>query len=65
MADRLLRLENVVELVGFKSSKIYALIASGDFPSPIKIGNASRWPESKIDAWIAERVAQASRTIEA
>ena len=57
MTDRLLRLDNVIELVGFKSSKIYALIASGEFPRPIKIDSASRWRESVIQAWIDQRAA--------
>lgn len=57
MSDRLLRLEAVIDLVGFKSSKIYALIAQGKFPRPIKIDSASRWRESAIQHWIDQREA--------
>lgn len=28
------------------------------FPLPVKIGRASRWVSSEIDAWIAARIAE-------
>lgn len=57
MPESLLPLERVIARVGFKRSKLYALIESGEFPEPIKIGKASRWPESRIERWIADRIA--------
>ena len=36
-------------------SHIYALMAQGLFPKPIKIGSSARWIESEIDAWIQSR----------
>lgn len=57
MAESLLPLETVTDRVGFKRSKIYAMVQAGEFPKPIKIGSASRWPASAIDNWIADRVA--------
>ena len=32
-------------------SWIYKEIASGKFPAPIKIGRASAWDSSELDAW--------------
>ncbi len=59
MAETLIPLEAVEQLIHVKRTKIYKMIAAGEFPRPVKIGSASRWPESKVEAWIAERVAQA------
>ena len=61
MTDRLLRLSSVTDIVGFKTTRIYALIARGEFPCPVKIGRSSRWVESEIHDWIAAR-ALASRS---
>jgi predicted DNA-binding transcriptional regulator AlpA len=36
---------------------LYRLIAAGRFPAPAKIGKASRWRESDIEAWQAQRLA--------
>ena len=38
-------------------SRIYALIANGDFPPPVKIGTSSRWLNPEIDAYIAQLAA--------
>lgn len=38
-------------------SCVYDLIASGDFPRPVKIGRASRWVVAEVDAWIGDRMA--------
>lgn len=51
--QRILRLPDVKNKVGFGRSTIYALIASGEFPSSIRIGaRAVGWLESDIDQWI-------------
>ena len=50
---RLLRLSEVKARTGLGKTKIYEMIASGDFPRPVKIGPQSFWVESEIDAWIA------------
>ena len=38
-------------------SRIYALIANGDFPPPVKIGTSSRWINPEIEAYIAQLAA--------
>jgi predicted DNA-binding transcriptional regulator AlpA len=54
--ERLLPLPVVESKTGFKSSFIYQLIKDGKFPKPVKIGNASRWRQSEVQAWIAEQI---------
>lgn len=41
--------------VSFGRSRIYQLIAAGEFPQPIKVGKSSRWLKAEIDAWIASQ----------
>ncbi len=58
--ERLLPLPKVEESTGFKSSYIYELIKSGGFPAPVKIGSASRWRQSEIQEWIAQRIQEST-----
>ena len=39
-------------ITGFSAKHIYHLINEGRFPAPIKIGRASLWRLSDINAWI-------------
>ena len=55
MSDNLLTIEAVMAAIGLKRTKIYAMVSSGEFPQPVKIGAASRWSEAEVNAWIAER----------
>ena len=52
-AERLLKFAEVSQRVGLGRSAIYSRIAKGHFPAPIKVGAASRWPLSEIEAWLA------------
>ena len=55
MIDRLLRLRQVCDQVGLGPTRIYALIKEGKFPKPVHpYGSVSRWPESAVQAWIAD-----------
>ncbi|WP_420383658.1 helix-turn-helix transcriptional regulator [Novosphingobium sp.] len=56
LQERFLRLPDVVRHVGFKDSKIYALIQVKQFPAPIKLGRTSVWLETEIAAWMTERI---------
>ena len=52
---RTLRMSDLPEKVGYKSSTIYGLVAQGKFPKPFKLtpgGRAAGWLESTIDEWI-------------
>lgn len=51
--DTLLRLADVEKMVGFKKSKIYQLLAEGNFPLPIRLGARSiRFKSSTVQSWI-------------
>jgi prophage regulatory protein len=54
--EQLLPLRQLESVVGFRKSKIYQLIESGEFPPPIKIGRSSRWPSSEISDWVQETI---------
>jgi prophage regulatory protein len=56
-AERLIRLPEVKTLTGWSRSSIYAGIAAGTFPRPIKLGSrAVAWPETSIQEWIEARI---------
>jgi prophage regulatory protein len=55
-AERHLRRPAVEEITGLSRTTIYALMARGDFPRPVKLtGKAVAWPESAIAEWLASR----------
>ena len=59
---RLLRLPVVLDKVGLGRSRLYELVKAGIFPAPIKISDrAVRWPEDRVDHWIAERIAASDK----
>lgn len=59
---KILRRPNVEDCTGLPKSSIYALMAKGAFPKPIKIGaRAVGWLESDIDAWIEAQVSASRR----
>ena len=49
---RLLKIDAVMERTALGRTAIYALIADGNFPKPVKLGRASRWPDWEVEAWI-------------
>ena len=61
--ERLIRLPEVETRTGLKKSAIYAGMKSGTFPACLKLGaRASAWSLSSVEAWIGERIRQASRS---
>lgn len=51
------RLPAVLKQTGNSKSSLYAMIAEGRFPRPIKIGpRASAWLQNEVDAWVNERI---------
>ncbi len=58
--ERLLTLPKVEDKVGFKHSKIYALIREGEFPAGKLIQGKRLWLEREIDDWIKDQWASAS-----
>lgn len=54
----LLRRRDVEKLTALSRSRIYALMESGDFPKPCRLGTMSvAWVESEIQSWISARIA--------
>lgn len=57
---KILRLPDVLGIIGVSRSKLYADIKSGAFPFPISLGpRAVGWLDTEIEAWIAGRVQMA------
>lgn len=57
MTDKILRRKELEVLVGLSRSSIYAAMAAGLFPRPIKIGRrAVGWRESVIRGWLSNCV---------
>ena len=60
-----LRRRQVEARTGLGRSSLYALIAGGQFPTPIRLSaNTVGWLEHEIDGWIADRT-KASRVVPA
>lgn len=56
--DRIIRLPELIQLVGYRSSSIYSLIAKGKFPRGFKLvpgHHAAGWRLSSIIEWINSR----------
>jgi prophage regulatory protein len=63
---RFLRLAQVKERVGLSTATIYRLIAAKKFPASVPLGlNSVGWPESEIDDWSEDRIAERDRRLAA
>ena len=52
----LLRLADVIAVVGIKRSEIYERIKTGKFPAPVRLGaKAVAWRSDEIQEWIDSR----------
>ena len=61
ISTQLIRLAEVSKSVGLPRSTIYALIAKGQFPRPIKLSErSSGWRSDELEAWVEART-RASR----
>lgn len=59
MTDRTLRRRDVEARTGLSRSTLYAMMAQGTFPRPVRLGErAVGWPESEIAAWLEARKAE-------
>ncbi len=60
MHDKIYRRPDVESLVGLSRSTIYAMIADGTFPKPIKLGKrAVGWRQSDVLTWLESRASEA------
>jgi predicted DNA-binding transcriptional regulator AlpA len=51
--DRLLRAEELGELLGMSERNVWRLDLSGKLPAPVRIGRAVRWRHNEVQAWLA------------
>lgn len=59
MKAKIFRRKELESILGLSRSTIYAKMAEGDFPKPIKLGaRAVGWPEAEIAAWLETRKAE-------
>lgn len=57
--SKLIRISEVSDITTLAKSTIWAKVANGAFPKPIKLGaNVSVWRESDIAAWIDNLASQ-------
>ena len=52
----LIDLPEVKEITRLGKTAIYRAMRRGEFPQPVKIGRAARWPRHEIQEWIEERM---------
>lgn len=57
--NRLLRISEVMAIVGKGRSSIYKGVSDGTFPKPVKVTpRTSAWVESEVQEWIDNRIAE-------
>ena len=62
MPERILRRPDVQSLTGLSSSTLYAQMAEGTFPRPVRLGKrAVGWRASDVAAWLESRSEAAPR----
>ena len=63
MPHTLLRPKDVAKKIGVSLSHLYQLVASGQFPQPIKLRERiSVFIEAEVDEWIQKRVHESRGT---
>ncbi len=56
MNNRIYRRHDVENITGLSRSTLYAMMAEGTFPKPVKLGKrAVGWHEQDIQEWIQSR----------
>ena len=54
----ILRRADVEKMIGLKRSAIYAAMATGDFPKPVKLSRrAVGWRKEDVQRWLSTREA--------
>jgi prophage regulatory protein len=62
LRSSMLRRPQVERLTGLSRSSIYAMMARGDFPKPIRLGKrAVGWKLSIIEEWLSSRAMAGER----
>ncbi|MCB1928582.1 MAG: AlpA family transcriptional regulator [Rhodocyclaceae bacterium] len=55
MTERILRLPQVIHMVGLSRASIYNKVRDETFPRQVKLGRLSGWLESEIQQWIKDQ----------
>ena len=51
--DRMMRISEVIDVLGVSRSTLYRMVAGGGFPRPVRVGQrATRWRQSDIQQWM-------------
>lgn len=59
MSNKILRLPEVIEMVGLSKATIYSFMRNGSFPRNVSLGaNSTGWVKSEILDWINARIAE-------
>lgn len=53
--DRLIKIEDVMQQVGIRRTKLYDMIQLEEFPAPVKLGRYSRWSQIEVQDWIEQQ----------
>lgn len=57
MSQEIIRRKQLETRIGLACSTIYAMMARGDFPRPIKIGRrAVGWRSEDVERWLKSRI---------
>ena len=57
MSQEIIRRKQLETRIGLACSTIYAMMARGDFPRPIKIGRrAVGWRSEYVERWLKSRI---------
>lgn len=59
-AQRFLRLPAVLEMTGRGRTATLDDVKAGTFPKPLKVGSASMWRQTDVQAWMAQKAAGAA-----
>ncbi|AIT08542.1 hypothetical protein LO80_00180 [Candidatus Francisella endociliophora] len=61
MEEEYLKIDEVLKIIKKKKTTLYAYIARGDFPKPIKVFGNSLWLKSEVDKFMASFVEQRNK----
>lgn len=51
----------ILQQLGISRRKFYRMVASQEFPPPVKMGRSSRWPESDLTEYINRKLKNRNR----
>lgn len=61
-AERLVSVQEFAARLGVSPRQVYRLWHRGEIPGPVKVGGATRWLESDVEAYI-EKLKQARQKV--